>query len=186
MNTSPLPKAQTLLIAALPLSLIACALVPWLAPSSTPGDIQLTNEAVIATNAAIESAVIATQTALAEGTASQTPTGTPDPCTGWWCDVRGVVYAEAIQSGNELQGASVKLGQSSYCSRTGGQYDTATGPDGAFEFGQLFFHDTDRVWIQVESEGYEPARWDSVDFNCLYCSCFGSPLEIVLPTAPGQ
>jgi hypothetical protein len=186
MNQSPLSKAQTLLIAALALSLIACALVPWLAPSSTAADIQLTNEAVIATNAAIESAVIATQTALAEGTAGQAPTDTPDPCTGWWCDVRGVVYAETIQPGNELESASVKLGQSSYCSRTRGQYGTATGPDGAFEFGQLFFHDTDRIWIQVEYEGYEPTRWDSVDYYCLYCSCFGSPLELVLQAAPGQ
>ena len=112
-------------------------------------------------------------------------TNTPDPCTGWWCTVRGVVYVDTIDSGNELESASVKLGQSSYCSPTHGQYQTTTGPDGAFEFSEVFFHDTDRIWIQVESEGYESTRWDSTDFYCLYCSCFGSPIEIVVHTAPG-
>ncbi len=113
-------------------------------------------------------------------------TNTPDPCTGWWCTVRGVVYVDTIGSGNELGGASVMLGQFSYCSPTSGQHQTTTGPDGAFEFGEVFFHDTDRIWIQVESAGRESTRWDSTDFYCLYCSCFGSPIEIVLHTAPDQ
>lgn len=186
MDASPLPRVQTLTIAALPLLLIACALLPWLAPSSTPGELQLTNEAVLATNAAIEAAIIATETAVEGQAASPKPTETPDPCTGWWCAVRGVVYADAIQSGNALAGASVTLGQFSYCSPTSGQHQTITGHDGTFEFGEVFFHDTDRIWIEVEAEGYEAARWDSVDLYCLYCGCFGSPIEFVLRTAPGQ
>jgi len=186
MDTSPLPKAQTLTIAALPLLLIACALIPWLAPSSTASDIELTNEAVLATNAAIEAVIIATETTEAGQITSEEPTDTPDPCTGWWCAVTGIVYADTLQSGNELEGASVKLGQFSYCSPTSGQHQTTTGPAGTFEFGEVFFHDTDRIWIEVEAEGYESARWDSVDLYCLYCGCFGSPIEFELRTAPGQ
>jgi hypothetical protein len=183
MDARPFSRAQTLVIAALPLLLIACALIPWLEPSSTRAEIQLTNEAVLATNAAIEAAIIGTATAQAR---QPTGTPTPDPCTGWWCTVSGAVYVDTIRSGNQLEGASVKLGQFSYCSPTSGEYQTATGPDGTFEFGQVFFHDTDRIWIEIESEGYESTRWDSVDSYCLYCNCFGSPIEIVLHTAPGE
>jgi len=79
----------------------------------------------------------------------------------------------------------VQLGQFSYCSPTSGQYQILTGPDGTFE-ARLFFHDTDRIWIQVESEGYASTRWDSTAFDCLYCSCSASPIEILLHAAPGQ
>jgi hypothetical protein len=113
------------------------------------------------------------------------PTFTPDSCTGWWCTVTGVVYAETADSGNELEGATVTLHQTSYCSPTRGQHQTTTGPGGRFELSEVFFHDTDRIRIQVESVGYESAQWDSRDFYCLYCSCFGSSLEIVLRAAPG-
>jgi hypothetical protein len=114
-----------------------------------------------------------------------TSTSTPDPCTGWRCTAKGVVYAETAHFGNELQGAIVTLHQTSYCSPTRGQHRITTGPDGKFEFSDVFFHDTDRIRIQVEAEGHESAQWDSGDFNCLYCSCFGSSLEIVLHAAPG-
>ena len=127
-----------------------------------------------------------TPTPTAMSAPSLTSTSTPDPCTGWWCAVTGVVYADAAESGNELEGASVTLYQSSYCSPTSGQYQATTGPDGAFEFGKVFFHDTDLIRIQIEFEGYEPALWKSNEFYCFYCSCFGSPVEIVLNTDPGQ
>jgi hypothetical protein len=124
-------------------------------------------------------------TGIATLTPTNAPTFTPDPCTGWWCAVTGVVYVEATHVGNELEGVTVTLHQTSYCSPTRGQHQTTTGPDGRFEFGDVFFHDTDRIRIQLESEGYESAQWDSTDFYCLYCGCFGSPLEIVLHAAPG-
>ena len=127
-----------------------------------------------------------TPTAAPRSGPAPTATPTPDSCTGWWCPVTGVVYADTAEPGNELEGASVKLGQFSYCSPTKGQYQTTTGLDGTFEFGEVFFHDTDRVWIEVEPEGYEPTRWDSKGLYCLFCSCFRSPLEIVVHTAPGQ
>jgi len=113
------------------------------------------------------------------------PTFTPDLCTGWWCTVTGVVVAETTPSGYEPEGVTVTLHQTSYCSPTSGQQQAAIGPDGEFEFGDVFFHDTDRIRIGVESDGYESAQWDSADFYCLYCKCFGSPLEIVLHTASG-
>jgi len=112
------------------------------------------------------------------------PTFTPDPCTGWWCTATGVVVAETTRSGYESEGATVTLRHTSYCSPTSGQHQATTRPDGRFEFSDVFFHDTDGIRIQVELEGYEPAQWNSTDFGCLYCSCFGSPLEIVLHTAP--
>jgi hypothetical protein len=77
----------------------------------------------------------------------------------------------------------VTLYHFSYCSPTSGQYQTTTDLDGMFEFGEVFFHDTDRIRIQVESGSYEPALWDSIDRYCFYCSCFGSPIEIILHNA---
>jgi hypothetical protein len=129
----------------------------------------------------LETAV--TPTNVVTPTPTVTPTSTPDPCTGWWCTVTGVVYAETAGTGNELAGATVTLYQTSYCSPTSGQHQTTTGSEGRYEMGEIFFHDTDRIRIQVESEGYETVQWDSVDFYCFYCGCFGSPIEIVLPAA---
>ncbi len=117
-------------------------------------------------------------------TSDPAPTFTPDPCTGWWCTVTGVVVAETTQSGHELEGVTVTLRQTSYCSPTRGEHQATTDPDGRFEFSDVFFHDTDRIRIEAESEGYGSAQWDSTDFYCLYCNCFGSPLEMVLHTAP--
>jgi hypothetical protein len=114
-----------------------------------------------------------------------TPTFTPDPCTGWWCTITGVVYDETIGLGNEAVGAKVTLHQGSYCSPTRGEQQTTTDLYGTFEFSDVFFHDTDRIRIQIESGGHETAHWDSVDFSCLYCSCFETHIEIVLHTAAG-
>jgi hypothetical protein len=125
-----------------------------------------------------------TPTTIPTPTPTTAPTSTPDPCTGWGCTVTGVVYADAPQEGNELQGATVTLNQSSYCSRTRGLQETKTGPDGRFEFGDVFLHDTDRIRIAVEFEDHEAGTWDSLDRYCFYCQCFAEPLEIVLPAAP--
>ena len=61
---------------------------------------------------------------------------------------------------------------------------TTTDIDGRFEFNDIFFHDTDRIQIQASYEGENSMLWDSADFYCYYCSCFGSPLEIVLRETP--
>lgn len=104
-------------------------------------------------------------------------TATPDPCTGWRCTLGGVVYVDAAASGSELAGTLVELSHMSYCSPTRGQHKTLTGPDGGFEF-EVFLHDTDTFWIEIERDGYEPVRQTVVGFDCLYCVC---PLiEIVL------
>ena len=117
---------------------------------------------------------------------SITNTPTVDPCTGWWCTVTGVAYSDEAETGKELEGAAVTLAQSSYCSPTSGQYQTATDRNGRFEFGDVFFHDTDKIRIQIESPGHEPIVWDSTDSYCLFCSCFGSPIEFALSSTPGQ
>jgi len=129
--------------------------------------------------------VVPTPISLATLTPTITLTFTPDPCTGWWCTVTGTVFAQTNEIGNELEGATVTLYQTSYCSPTSGQHQTTTGSDGRYELGEVFFHDTDRVRIEVEREGYESVQWDSRDFYCLYCSCFASPIEIILPAATG-
>lgn len=126
-----------------------------------------------------------TPTSIPTSTPTTAPTSTPDPCTGWRCAVTGVVYAGTAQPGDELAGATITLHHTSYCSPTRGEHQAETGPDGSFEFGDVFLHDTDRIQIKVESEGYESAGWDSVDRYCFYCNCFGDPLEIVLRAAPG-
>ncbi len=110
------------------------------------------------------------------------PTITQDPCTGWWCSVTGVVYSGSSDAGNQVEGVTAILHQTSYCSPTSGQHQTTTSFDGRFEFNDVLFHDTDRILINFESKEGESAQWDSIDFNCLYCSCFGSSLEIGLQT----
>lgn len=117
-------------------------------------------------------------------TQSTTPTFTPDPCTGWWCSITGVVYEERAVAANALQGAVLTLYQTSFCSPTSGQHSTVTSPDGEFEFNDVFLHDTDTLRIQVEYEAFESAQWVTGGFECLHCSCFQSPLEIVLRAAP--
>ena len=117
---------------------------------------------------------------------STTPSPTPDPCTGWWCTATGIVYAGKVEPGNELEGAIITLNQSSYCSPTSGQQETVSGSDGKFEFGELFFHDTDGIRIEVAYEGYEMTQWDTKPLGCLYCDCFVTPLEILLQEAHDQ
>ena len=104
-------------------------------------------------------------------------TATPDPCTGWWCTLSGIVYADTAAPGHELEGAVVQLSQSSHCSPTKGHHETTTGPDGSFEF-EVYLHDTDGFTIRVEWQGYEPASQSFGGFDCLFCSC--PPFEIVL------
>jgi len=113
------------------------------------------------------------------------PTFTPDPCTGWWCTVTGVVYADVIRPGNELEGATVTLRHTSYCSPTRGQHQTSTDADGRFEFTDVYVHDTDGIWIEVASEGYKLAQWNVGGFDCVSCSCFSSSLEVLMQAVPG-
>jgi hypothetical protein len=96
------------------------------------------------------------------------------------------VYSDTPDVGNELEGATVTLYHFSYCSPTSGERQMTTGNDGLFEFGDVFLHDTDRIRIQVESEGDEPMIWDSKDVYCFHCSCFQSPIEFVLNGVPGR
>jgi hypothetical protein len=118
-------------------------------------------------------------------TPTTAPTFTPDPCTGWTCAVTGIVYAGEARLGDEFEGATVTLQHNSYCSPTRGEQQARTGVGGRFVFDDVFFHDTDRIQIEVASEGHEPAQWDSVGRYCFYCNCFAEPLEIVLRVAPG-
>lgn len=113
-----------------------------------------------------------------------TMTSTPDPCTGWWCTVTGLVYTTSAEPGSELDGAMVTLYHSSYCSPTRGQQQTVSRSDGIFEFEEVFFHDTDMIRIEVTYEGYETTQWNSKGKYCLYCGCFNVPLEIVLQASP--
>jgi hypothetical protein len=117
---------------------------------------------------------------------SPTPSPTLDPCTEWWCTATGIVYAGAVEPGNELEGAIITLNQSSFCSPTSGQQETISGSDGKFEFSELFFHDTDGIRVEVAYEGSEMTQWDTKPLGCLHCDCFVIPLEILLQAAHDQ
>jgi hypothetical protein len=147
------------------------------APGSTP---------TVSVTPPNEPAPTSTPVPTAEGSSGPTltDTATPDPCTGWWCTVTGVVYTDTVELGNVLQGASVTLEQFSNCSPSRGKQETTTGYSGTFEFDHVFFHDTDRIKIEVEAEGYEPTLWDSKDLYCFYCNCFAPPLELGLDRTP--
>jgi hypothetical protein len=112
-----------------------------------------------------------------EATSTLQAKATPTMCTGWTCTLQGTVYVDAAEPGNKLPGAPVNLTHVSYCSPTTGEHSTVTGLDGTFHF-QVYLHDTDTFWFQVEERGYEPVRLSMGGFDCLYCSC--PPLEIVL------
>lgn len=116
-----------------------------------------------------------------------TSTPTPDPCTGWTCDVNGAVYDQSAQPGNELAGIELTLIHSSNCSPTRGEHFTQANSDGVFAFDQIFYHDTDRIRIQIDIDGSAQTVWDSSGNYCFFCSCFEDPLEIVLfPIPEGQ
>ena len=120
-----------------------------------------------------------------DGNAIQgTSTPTPDPCTGWTCDVNGVLYNQSTRPGNELAGIELTLIHSSNCSPTRGEHSSQTTTNGAFSFGQIFFHDTDRIRIQIDADGSAQTVWDSSGNYCFFCSCFEDPLEIMLSPIP--
>jgi hypothetical protein len=98
-------------------------------------------------------------------------------CIGWDCALEGIVYVGEVAIGNEAEGITVRLTQYSYCSPTRGEYETTTEANGEFEF-QVYLHDTDTFWIEIEVDGYVPVRQSLGGFDCLYCSC--EPIEIVL------
>lgn len=98
-------------------------------------------------------------------------------CVGWECSLEGIVYAGQIAAGNEVEDIRVRLTQHSNCSPTKGEYEATTGADGEFGF-QVYLHDTDTFWIEVEADGYEPIRQTIGGFDCLYCRC--TPIEVVL------
>lgn len=117
---------------------------------------------------------------LGSSPSAATDTATPNPCTGWTCEVQGVVYAQSPSPGNELNGIRLTLTHSSNCSTTQGQLESVTNNDGSFSFPEVFFHDTDRVKIQVDQEGYASWEWDSAGQYCFYCTCFYEPILAVL------
>lgn len=115
--------------------------------------------------------------APASPAAAPVATHTPDPCTGWECELGGLVYYEDALPGQEAERVTVHLEQVSNCSPTRGLQQTRTNGKGEFTF-QVFLHDTDSFWFEINLEGYQPARVSLGGFDCLYCAC--QPLEIVL------
>jgi hypothetical protein len=109
--------------------------------------------------------------------AAAVATHTPDPCTGWECELSGVVYYEEALPGQEAERIDVTLEQVSHCSPTRGEQQTVTSKQGEFTF-QVFLHDTDSFWFEINLEGYQPVRASLGGFDCLYCAC--QPLEIIL------
>ena len=102
---------------------------------------------------------------------------TPTSCTGWMCEISGVVYMGTALPGNEAEGVIVNLSQHSWCSPTAGEQEARSGPQGEFVF-DVYLHDTDSFVFQVDEVGFETVKVKLGGFDCLYCNC--QPVEIVL------
>jgi len=102
-------------------------------------------------------------------TSTHTPTPLPTSVGDiGWRKVSGVIYAGEQAPGNELAAALVTCSQFSYVPRDGScaPYQIITGPDGAFEF-DVFVHDTDRITLSADKEGYQPAESQTSGFDCV-------------------
>ena len=113
---------------------------------------------------------------------STTPTNpmlspTPTSCTGWNCEITGIVSAGTAESSDKLVSETVTLSQISWCSPTSGEQETQLDVDGKFSF-EVYIHDTDSFNIYVDIEGYQPEKIQFGGFDCLYCKC--PPIEIIL------
>jgi hypothetical protein len=80
-------------------------------------------------------------------------TSTPKPLgdLGW-----GSIYGKVIDAatGLPIAGASVTCQHYSYTSPATCNTSTITESDGTYTFPDIFFHDTDHVWLEVKVEGY--------------------------------
>jgi len=113
---------------------------------------------------------------------STTPTNpmlspTPTFCTGWNCEITGIVSAGAAEPSNQFVSETVTLSQISWCSPTSGEQETQLDVDGRFSF-EVYIHDTDSFNIYVDIEEYRPEKIQFGGFDCLYCNC--PPIEIIL------
>jgi hypothetical protein len=71
-----------------------------------------------------------------------------------WGDISGLVTDAA--SGAPIAGATVTCEHFSFTSPARCNGSTLTDAQGKFLFRDIFFHDTDRIFLSVEAQGYEP------------------------------
>jgi hypothetical protein len=105
------------------------------------------------------------------------PSPSPTSCTGWHCEITGIISMGTAEPTNQLVSETVTLSQISWCSPTSGEQETQLDMDGRFSF-EVYVHDTDSFNIYVDIEGYHPEKIQFGGFDCLYCSC--PPIEIIL------
>jgi hypothetical protein len=94
------------------------------------------------------------------------PTGTPSTFPtiagdlGW-----GRIYGEVLDASTSLpiEGATVTCRHSSYTSPSTCNTSILSQSDGSYTFPEVFFHDTDRIWLEVKADGYA-AQKVQVDF----------------------
>ena len=106
---------------------------------------------------------------------NQTPSPFPTSCTGWTCEISGVVSTGESQPSDVFTSQVVKLHQISWCSPTAGEQETQINPDGTFSF-EIYLHDTDTLNLSVDIPGYLTEKAQIGGFDCLSCSC--SPIEL--------
>jgi hypothetical protein len=77
---------------------------------------------------------------------------------GW-----GSIYGKVTDAttGQPIVGATVTCSHSSYTSPTTCNASTVTTQDGTYAFPDVFFHDTDRVRLEVRLQGYVTQTSDS-------------------------
>jgi hypothetical protein len=106
---------------------------------------------------------------------SPMPSLSPTSCTGWTCEITGVVTTGGAVPSDVFASQVVKLHQISWCSPTAGDQEAQIGTDGTFSF-EVYLHDTDSFNISVDIPGYQPEKIKFGGFDCLYCSC--PPIEL--------
>jgi hypothetical protein len=96
--------------------------------------------------------------------------------------VRGQV-TDAV-TGKPIVGASVACDHSSYTSPKLCQGTRITDASGQFSFEDVFFHDTDRLWLEVQMPGYVSQTFEKRSFITAGLEV-GIALQPLLPTTPG-
>lgn len=97
-------------------------------------------------------------------------TTSPTFCTGWDCQINGVVYSGSEEEGNQLGGVTISLRHISNCSPSPEEQQIMTDDKGEFTF-KVYIHDTDSFVITTEIDDYESEAIKFGGFDCLYCHC---------------
>jgi hypothetical protein len=102
---------------------------------------------------------------LTNQTAAQADSLTPQPAAG---DLGvGLIHGKVTDAatGAPISNASVVCEQHSYTSATPCSGTVLTNSNGEYAFNNVFFHDTDTIWITVQTTGYQTQEISKTSFT---------------------